>query len=100
MRTILIFTLLLTACDKNEPGPMPPSIPHKIAEIPLGCERMISPRTNQPSRGYHAFKPSLEVLMSDAYDCGIREGMRCTYFVHNPDGTNPNFLYDTHCVEL
>ncbi len=92
----LLFILTSVACAKLPGSESTAEDGASIASIPEGCAQFSAPSQN--ATGWHEFtKGSGNVLWADGYNCGIREGKLCSYFVHNPDSAESNFKYDTRC---
>lgn len=77
MRMICIFMLLsITSCGKkSDQSPSP-----TIASIPQGCNIYTSGGSSN-GQGWHGFLDDGSLRLVTAYDCGMREGQRCFYYV-------------------
>lgn len=90
MRLIVALMIFMTACA-NTNDSKPTGVGLSIASIPEGCAKM-------DIMGAHEFiRNSGDILFTDTYDCGLREGKICHYYVHNPDLMDTAFKYDTRC---
>lgn len=95
MRPLLILALLLSlaACAKEEKKKeesKPPAL--KLASIPEGCTILYGPSVN--TVGSHEFR-GVGILYATAFDCGVREGRQCYYYLHVSATGQP--IQDTRC---
>lgn len=80
--SILALSLTLGACAKDEKTvyetASAPS--YSIASIPQGCIAKLD-QTGEVQIDAHVF-PSTSLLAASVYDCGVREGRTCTYWLN------------------
>ncbi len=75
---ILIFGIILGACAKQTIKRKAPDL--QVADIPMGCTLMV--HNAMPQIEQHVFGASGELRYSTVFDCGIREGASCKYFLY------------------
>ncbi len=93
MRAFLLLFLLLAACAPKKEVREAAAPVLTLESIPAGCEPYLQP-TGALSIGSHEFGPG-DIRIATAFDCGIREGKQCYFYLHVSAGGAPTT--DTRC---
>lgn len=93
---ILFLTLSACAPEKKD-QPLAAESELRISDIPKGCQFYY---TDDLARGSHEFPQTLtgpRVILATGFDCGIRQGKRCFYYLAFDRELDGSIIDDVRC---